>query len=545
MSGVFLAVLVAVGANASDDDKGREASKAAEEGAPGVTTALLDAMMERLAKEGNEEGLEHLSGGDLLNALAAFREAHEVDPRDPSITFNLGVVQHRLGDLERAETFYRLTLRLDPLRHRVWVNLADVLLAGQPDPVKLEALAEGLARARREARGDVEVALRQARVAARRQKFTHAERLYRHALAKRAPDDAMRIELGDFYRDFEREEEAVRWYRQVATDTELADSARDRIWRLEVDRQAKQFGWTRQSIEVSARAKTLAGKGRTLSKQGRHRDAETALREAVRIAPHYSEARLLLGDLLRESDRFDEAEVEYLRGLAFDQGSADLHVRLGELYLERDDASRAAEAAVLLSRALQLRPDWLPVHLSLARAYRASGDLPRALASVRRYLAGTTRGVDRGEAEDLEAALRRALDETAPRIPKPGEPGSEVSGSRTRELLARLNRARAHLSRGETDAAMAELRRIVAEERGAHVRNLEGRILHATGRLEAAALAFRASLALDQDQSDVHKQMGIVLLALGRQEEARKQFIRAEQLGDLEALYHLARVELR
>jgi Flp pilus assembly protein TadD len=77
-----------------------------------VTTELLDDMLSRLAADGNAEGLRLLRGGDLLAALSAFKEAHEVDPTDPDITTNLAIVYRQLNDLDRAARFLKLALEL-------------------------------------------------------------------------------------------------------------------------------------------------------------------------------------------------------------------------------------------------------------------------------------------------------------------------------------------------------------------------------------------------------------------------------------------------
>jgi len=475
-----------------------------------------------------------------LAALESFEQAHDFNPDEPDIIFELGIVLHRLGNLERAEHYLRLVHKLNPEREWVAVRLTDVVLQREPEPEELAELDRLLVEARGRAGATMAIVLRQARVAARRQDTDIAEGLYKEALAEKDVSDAVRLELGDFYRNASREEEALAWYHEVDPESEAWDEARERIWQIEVDRQARRFGWTRPSLEVSDRARAMVRRARALMSQERLREAEVALRDALGGAPQFTEARVLLGDVLRARGMDGRAELEYLRCLAFDQGSAQAHARLGDLYLAGGGPQRAAEALVLLTRAQQLRPDWSELQLQLARAYRLTGDLPRARQALRAYLAGRPSEEGRERAEDLQRAIGRLL--AGEQLPELPEGDSEPS---KRELVSRLNRVRAYLSRGETDAAMAELRRIVAEERGPEVRNLEGRLLHAVGKLDEAADAFRASLELEPDQADVHQQLGIVLLALERSVPAREHLERAEQLGDLDATYHLGRIAVR
>jgi tetratricopeptide (TPR) repeat protein len=507
--------------------------------ATGVTAELLDRMMDRLAEDTYREGREKLERGELLAALASLEQAAGFDPDRSAILFDLGVVSLRLGNLERAEHYLRRVRELDPEREGLAERLADVVLQREPEPAELDQLDRWLESARERSGPTTSLLLRQARVAAKLQEPGRAEGLYREVLARAEANDSLRLELGDFYRGSDREDEALAWYREVDPESEAWDEARQRIWRIEVDRQARRFGWTRPSLDVSERARALVARARTVLAQERRGEAEAALREAIAEAPQLTEARVLLGDILRNRGDVEGAELEYLRGLALDQGSAPAHARLGELYLLAGESSRAAEALVLLTRALQLRPDWNEVQLQLARAYRVTGDLPRARQTLRAYLAGHPSEEGRARAEELEHTIEGLL--AGGELVEPEHGGAPER----RELVARLNRVRAHLSRGETDAAMAELRRIVTEERGPEVRNLEGRLLHAVGRLDESAEAFGASLELAPEQADVHQQLGVVLLGLGRDVEARHHFERAEQLGELDATYHLGRFLVR
>ena len=503
--------------------------------------AVVDDAIERLARIRNREGLAHFERKAYPEALAGFRGAYELDPKHPEYTNNLAYLYDVLGNRADAERFYRITIDLEPARGVAHLNLADLLMAEGATIKRLGEAAVSLIRAR-ELRGNLaDIIIRQARVAMRRGRYEEAERFFREAVAATPPDDALRLEIGDFFREFGREQEALSWYRQVKGEV-WRDEAAGRIREVEVEREARRFGWAREIGEVPARARMLATKGRVLHNEGHHAEAERLFREAIEMAPHFAMARAELGDLLRATERLDGAELAYLRAAATEQGNAEIYARLGELYLAWPDESRAAEATLFLDRAHQLRPDWTELHLRLAHAWRAAGELRRALYHVEQLLA-RARAVGTPAAVRQEAAaLRETLRQLVPEIVEadPGEADHSAPDADRSALREALDRARGFLAQGEPDAAMAELRRLADADRVPAVLNLEARILHGTGRLDAAAKVLVASLGREADQSDVHEQLGLIRKAQDRVAAARAHFVRAEALGAVDATWHIA-----
>lgn len=501
--------------------------------------SILHDTLLRLSRKSFEEALRDYRAGNQPAALEHLRQAHGFNAQDPDITLLMGMVHEALGNPVEAEKMYRETISLEPTRLAAYLQLADVLRQQTPTPARLEEAATLLTRGRELRGNDPEVIVRQARVAMQRNRKDEAERFYNEVLARARLSNELQLELGDFYRELAREEEALAWYNRVRGDPTLTGLARERIRALEVERQARAYGWARPSREVPARARALESRARELMPSRRFRDAEALLEEALSLAPQFTPARMALGDVLRLTGRPAKAEVEYLRAISFDPNHADALYRLGELMLSQSPP-RATEAAVYLTRALQLRPDRREWNLTLARALRLSGDLPGALQRVNMLLAGDAPEQDRREAQLLKNTLQKLLphaDEPPPQVP------AEPVWGRL-ELVERLNRARAYLARAETDAAVAELLHIPPHQQTAEVRTLMGRIMHAAGRLEDAADAFEASLALDEAQADVQMQLGLIRMEQGRLEEARERLLRARQQGDADAPYHLARLEM-
>lgn len=71
--------------------------------------------------------------------------------------------------------------------------------------------------------------------------------------------------------------------------------------------------------------------GHTLFLMGRLPEARSTLEEAVRIQPHYAEARYNLGTLLEQSGHATEALREYEQAYALKPGLPGLHDRLSRL----------------------------------------------------------------------------------------------------------------------------------------------------------------------------------------------------------------------
>ncbi len=508
---------------------------------------MVDSALRNLARARNTEALQRLKENDRPGALAKLREAYALDGKDPEIVNNLAFLLQLLGNRAEAEAMLREALQLDAQRATAMLNLADLLAdlgpEGGADPARLAEAAGLLTRARELKGNQGKLIRRQAQVAARRGRFDEAERFWRDAVtfAAEGERDAALLEMGDFYRDFGREAEAIATYGRISAETPVAAAAAERVRDVEIDRAARRLGWRRPGPEVSAQARRQAERARALAREGRTDLALDLLRQAIEAAPRYGAARLWLGDLLRDAGRREEAETSYLRALAIDPANAEAPAALGELYLKWQPQMRADEAALFLGRALEMRPDWTHLHLPLARAYQAAGDPVAALRQVERLLAQEAAGRRREDALALRADLGVLLAQVYP-----GGPPADVAQAPETAPPAYVeasNRARVLLAQGENDAAMRALRMLPDAERGPFVRNLEARILTASGRLDEAAAAFEASLERDPAQTDIRTELAALRLRQGRTDEARPLFARADAEGSLQATLALAEMD--
>lgn len=122
-------------------------------------------------------------------------------------------------------------------------------------------------------------------------------------------------------------------------------------------------------------------------------DTEAALRayeRAIATDPSRLDARINLGRLLHELQRFDEAEQVYRDAIAIRNDDPLLFFNLGVLL---DDADRKAEAMQAYEAALRLDPQLADCHYNLALLYEELDQPKQAIRHMSQYrrLVGTQR----------------------------------------------------------------------------------------------------------------------------------------------------------
>jgi tetratricopeptide (TPR) repeat protein len=101
--------------------------------------------------------------------------------------------------------------------------------------------------------------------------------------------------------------------------------------------------------------------GNLLRNSKRFDEAEAAYRQALAIRPEWADAHANLGNLLKEVKRFDEAESAYRRALAFRPNHIN-HSNLGILLYE---VKRFDEAEAAYRQAMAIQPDYVEASWNL------------------------------------------------------------------------------------------------------------------------------------------------------------------------------------
>lgn len=502
---------------------------------------MVGGAISRLGLQSKQRGLVRLAAHDYPAALELLTQAWSVAPDDPDLSRELGRLHMLLGRRAPAEAHLRRALQLRPGDAGAGTALADLLAESPTDEARLSEAASLLEAirlgpgARPGASQRVQVILRQARVAAARGRFEEAQRFYNAYRAEAPLDDGLRLELGDFHRDRGRPEEALAHYRKVGrADPERARLAAQRMFELQADREALAMDLAGHPPAAEERLRARLQQARMLLAGGDADGAEAILLRMRSEAPLQASARALLAELAALRGDRQGAERHYLGAIVLGAGDAEHYAALGRLYARWQPRPRHAEAAAMFQRALRARPDLGTLHAPLAESLRALGDLPGALRHARLAIEGAADEPTRTRAVLLATELQRAVGAAD----EAGVDGAAVVGV----AGAALARARTHMGRGDTAAALAALHSIPVAERSAAVLNQEAHILLATGQHARAREVLWRSLARSPAQAAIHATLGRSLLRDGDLVGARSHLARAEALGDLGAAVALRAV---
>jgi tetratricopeptide (TPR) repeat protein len=228
----------------------------------------------------------------------------------------------------------------------------------------------------------------------------------------------------------------------------------------------------------------------------REGDAQAAINHYVaarQLRADYVPVWVSLGNIYLQLNNLDEAEANFKRALAVDEGSAASHYGLGQTALSKRSYT---DAVRYLEKALKLAPEANRLHYALAMAYRGLGDVERAQSH----------------------------------LAKSGTVGVRASDPLVDGLQDLIKGARLHLIRGRTalearrfSEAAAEFRKAILEQPDsipAHF-NL-GAALTQTGDLRGAIEQFEETLRLDATHANAHYNLGLLFAQMDQHEQAIK-----------------------
>jgi tetratricopeptide (TPR) repeat protein len=378
----------------------------------------------------------------------------------------------------------------------------------------------------------------------------HLEAAVRH-LTKYRAECAIReavpllpaLELeGEMYRRLEQPELAVAAYKRIL---ELHPEA------VEANRVAKNRIDEMQIQLAVAEIQELQGGRPTPEAEAayyrglaalRRRDLGTARRElelAVSDYPWYPRAHYHLGEVYARSEDFPAAIESFKRAIAMERYDYATHMALGLLYKKEFSGAEDEQARTHLDMALRLRPDLHMLHFHLGELY-ARSDKEKAIEHFRDYLEyGDPDDPKREAARDAIAALEREVQEDVPFVPPP-------LPSDVRLLNPELNRliSEAYVLGAEHgEWYKAETLLLNAREkfpRETALLNMLAQVVYVQeGRQGKARVYWEESLAVDDNQMEVHERLGLMLAGSA---EGREHLRRAADLGSVIARYRVAKL---
>jgi len=262
---------------------------------------------------------------------------------------------------------------------------------------------------------------------------------------------------------------------------------------------------------------------------GRADKALADFNAAQELRTDYPPLTLRLGEARMDKGDFPAARI------LFEQAAEASGLRAAALYYlgQIDLLDRRYEAAAEhLEEALRLNPGATEAHYPLAQAYRALGDDTRA----REHLARFEPRVPTAE-DPLIGQLEGAVKRSVPLFSRGMQAIYERDFAAAAELFgqglevdpnnapARVSYARALFLGGDAPAAERELRRaLTAENPPVLARFLLGVVHEAAERIEAAADAYRETLALDPSHAGAHYALANLAFRQKRYEEAAAHY---------------------
>jgi predicted O-linked N-acetylglucosamine transferase (SPINDLY family) len=261
--------------------------------------------------------------------------------------------------------------------------------------------------------------------------------------------------------------------------------------------------------------------GSLLGQSGRLDEALEHLEEAVRLDPSMAAARLDMGNVFRVQGRPWDAEAAYRSAIGIDAAFSAAYRNLADLLGEQ---GRVDEAIECLNDCTTSSSDDADIHFMLAdlllsrdrheeacRSYRAGLEIAPGIAAAHNNLGASLRRLSReGEAlACFEEALRIDPDLAD----------------------AHMNLADILQSRGSVDQAIDHFRAAAdLDGKAVPCRRGLGQLLLAEGRAGDALQCYREILALEPEAPRSHFELGNALMGDGRVDEAIERFAQAVRL---------------
>lgn len=293
---------------------------------------------------------------DWRDEITFFRKTIATAPGAPLLLNNLGIAEHRAGDLPNAERHLREAASAPRASGAIMNNLA-LLLREKGDH-------EGAARAFGEAlridpdRADIQINAGESMLKNGHPK--EAAAAFRRAIALGVPGADAHLYLGTALGQSGDLAGALRAFREAAGESPERVEAWENIGTTlrRMGRAEEAISAFRKALELDANDATAwNGLGVALEKAGRPREAEEALLQSVRLDAKSGDALNNLGVLYHKSGREEDAERVFRASLDRQPDAAETHGNLAAVLAAR---GRPAEALEQARRAMALGASFPP-----------------------------------------------------------------------------------------------------------------------------------------------------------------------------------------
>jgi tetratricopeptide (TPR) repeat protein len=251
--------------------------------------------------------------------------------------------------------------------------------------------------------------------------------------------------------------------------------------------------------------------GHALWVKGQLDEAIACFQKAIALDPKYAIAHTNLGNALCGKGQLDEAIACYHKAIALDPKDATPHYNLGTALKAKGQLD---EAIACFQKVIALDPKYAQAHNNLGNALKAKGQVEEAIACFQKAIAlkpklapaHTNLGhalFDKGQLDEAIACFQKAI-------------ALDPKGA-----TAHYNLGNALCGKGQLDEAIACWRTaIVLDPKYAAAHCNLGAALHGKGKVDEAITCYRKAIALDPKLAQAHNNLGNALKAKGQLDEA-------------------------
>lgn len=262
--------------------------------------------------------------------------------------------------------------------------------------------------------------------------------------------------------------------------------------------------------------------GVLLRNQGRHAEALAEFEAAIESEPGYAMAHFNRGGLLRESGRPGEALVALKRSLFHRPNLGEAHVASGWIYFERGSLNQARES---FNRAIEIKSDDGEAFTGLGEVHKKEGAWSKAKESFTRAI----------ELDGKNSAALHGLGQSLMRLEK--LPAAEACFRNALKLqpdspAVRLALAKVLIDLGKLDEAEACGRELIAANPDfSEAHFVLAKVLSKKTKLDEAASHYSRALAGNQASPSCYLNLAELLHRLGREDERQALLAKLNDLA--------------
>jgi tetratricopeptide (TPR) repeat protein len=271
------------------------------------------------------------------DSVTLFEHTLAIEPRNPTIRYNLANEFKARGELDAAVHHYRVVLDTDPESIKARINLANAL---RSQGRAAEAIDE-----------------------------------YRLVLERQPANPTVHSNLASVLRQANRLDEAIRHYRYAIEVDPTSHSAHYNLANILGSRGELELAVVhyRHALDSNDQEPRIYNNlGGVLMRLARYDEAELAYRRAIELAPDHSRALNNLGLLLARRGELEEAISHYRVAIAARPDYASAHSNLADALSAQGNA---AEAIAQYQEALRADPSYEPARHGLTSALRELREL--------------------------------------------------------------------------------------------------------------------------------------------------------------------------